>query len=399
MRQTESAYLPAARATRAEPSVRLAERAIPGTVRRLAQASQLLAWRPRWSVRSPDLPDRRRDGLSRLLTQLSAGGFLGIPDDALVAPSNVTLVPTGSSVNVAIIPADANRKAVVLKYTDSDVASAEITASSEIQRRLTVDPRLASWSKYLPDVLASGRIGTTTFAIEECLSLRDGRSVGPDSGDVEVLMAEALVVIDKFHRLTSSRKKIDGTMLAAIVDRPIAIVRANTSPGLWGSRHRALDRVSSWLRMSLAGLDLEVGWTHGDFHLGNILIGNPGKQVVGVIDWGRAEPDGLTVLDGFTLVVLESAKRDGKELGSYVLQLLREASLARGDRVHGDVLDELYRLLEGDNGSDLRGLLLLTWLTHVANNLKNEERAQSHALWSLRNVDLVLYGVAEILGS
>ena len=153
-----------------------------------------------------------------------------------------------------------------------------------------------------------------------------------------------------------------------------------------------------WLRQSLLGLELEVGWTHGDFHLGNVLIGDFDDHVVGVVDWGRAESDGLTVLDGFTLIILERAKSAGEEISSFVLELLRDVELPLADRAHFDVLGELQALLSRESSVDLRCLLMLTWLKHVANNLKNEDRTRSHALWRLRTVDLVLYGAAEIIG-
>jgi hypothetical protein len=242
-------------------------------------------------------------------------------------------------------------------------------------------------------------VGITTFAIEECLSSRDGRATADDPIATEVLMSEALEVIGEFHRLTATRRQVDARVLAAIVERPIDIVRANTSAGLFHFRARSLDRLAAWLRSSLVGLDLEIGWTHGDFHLGNVLIDDSGRRVVGVIDWGRAESDGLTVLDGFTLVVLERATATGQEIGSYLLELLNDVEQSVLERVHGETLRELQGLLKTDSNIDVRCVLLLTWLKHVANNLKNEDRTRAHALWRLRNVDLVLYGALEILDS
>jgi hypothetical protein len=379
--------------------VRLADRTLPVAVGGLAHASRVLAWGARWNFGSRSEDESRHDGLPRLLTQLASDGWLDDVDDPLGRSSDIILVPTGSSVAVAMLPATADRKAAVLKYTDSDIAGSEIAAASEAQRMLRGDERFASWAHYVPDVLASGKIGTTTFTLEECLSRRDGRAVGPDWGNLQALIADALVVIDQFHRLTARRQTIGEPQLAVIVDRPAEIVRRHTSAGLSGSRHRALDRLSSWLRASLDGRELNVGRTHGDFHLGNVLLADQGQQIVGVIDWGRTEDVGLTVLDGFTLIVLETARRAGAEFGPFVLQLLRESRVARRDGVHGDVLIRLERLLGLDTGGDLSALLLLTWLAHVAGNLNNEDRARSHVLWSLQNVDLVLYRAIEILGA
>jgi hypothetical protein len=58
----------------------------------------------------------------------------------------IKLTATGSSVNVAIIPKDQRGRALGLKFTDSAVASSELAASTEVQERLTADPRLESRS-------------------------------------------------------------------------------------------------------------------------------------------------------------------------------------------------------------------------------------------------------------
>jgi Ser/Thr protein kinase RdoA (MazF antagonist) len=146
------------------------------------------------------------------------------------------------------------------------------------------------------------------------------------------------------------------------------------------------------------GRDVEIGWTHGDYHLGNVLIDDRGDHVIGVVDWGRAEPDGMTVLDKITLIVFEGATSARQDVGAFMLELLRIVQFAPADAADSDVLRELRRILPPDSVADLRSLLMLTWLKHVANNLKNEERTRAHGLWNLRTVDLVLHGAATIIG-
>jgi hypothetical protein len=330
--------------------------------------------------------------LAAIVDQLNTGGILASTVSA------ITIASTGSDVQVAIIPGDDDGGPRVLKFTDSVVASAELAKSSGIQEQLTADPSLSSWSSYIPQVLASGVVGTTTFAIEQCLSSRDGRAVADDPAATSALIADALAVIDEFHRASARQRRTDAKVLSAVVDRPIDLLRANTPAGLFRFRARTIDRLAHWLRRSLLGLDLEVGWTHGDYHLGNVLIDDFGDHVIGVVDWGRAESDGLTVLDGFTLLVLERAKSAGAEISPFLLELLSDVGLPSVQRVHPDVVGELQALLSRDSDVELRYLLMLTWLKHVTNNLKNEDRTRSHGLWRLRTIDLVLFGAAEIVG-
>jgi hypothetical protein len=378
--------------------VRRSDRVLYGVVRRLVRLSNVLGTRSQTDARADGSMAAREITLVAIVDQLSARGTLELRGDNHSALSGIKLAPTGSAVNVAIIPGDTNGRALVLKFTDSAVGSAELAASSAIQEQLTADPRLSSWSSHIPKVLANGTVGTTTFAIEQCLSSRDGRVVADDPVATSALIADALAVIDNFHRVSTRRRHLDAEVLGAIVDRPIDVLRANTPAGVFRSRTHSIDRLAVWLRQSLLGLDLEVGWTHGDFHLGNVMIDDSGDHVVGVVDWGRAESDGLTVLDGFTLIVLERAKSAGEEISPFLLELLRDVGLPQTERVHSDVLGELQALLSRESSADLRCFLMLTWLKHVANNLKNEDRTRSHALWRLRTVDLVLYGAAEIVG-
>ncbi|HEY5438344.1 MAG TPA: aminoglycoside phosphotransferase family protein [Acidimicrobiales bacterium] len=379
------------------PTVHRFDRLHYEVVRLLVRLSNALDRFPPIDVRADGSSASHEPTLVAILDQLGARGILGSRDDHSNS-SEIKLASTGSDMNVAIIPGDATGGALVLKFTDSVVASAELVKSSDIQTQLTSDVRLASWSSYIPRVLASGTVGATTFAVEQCLSSRDGRAVDDDPAATNALIADALTVINRFHRLSARTRQVDDKVLAAVVDRPMIDLRANTPAGIFRSRASSIDRLAAWLRQSLVGLDFEVGWTHGDYHLGNVLIDDLGNHVVGVVDWGRAESDGLTVLDGFTLIVLERAKSAGKEISPFLLELLKDCGVAQSERSHSDALGELRALLPGESKVDLRCLLMLTWLKHVANNLKNEDRTRSHGLWRLRTVDLLLYGAIEIVG-
>jgi hypothetical protein len=376
---------------------RLIDRVLYGIVRRLDGLSRVLGAGSPNSARADHNVQSREFRLTTFIEQLRAEGFLELRDDDLATMSEIKLTPTGSSVNVAIIPEDVNGRPLVLKFTESAVASAELAKSSSIQEQLTSDLRLSSWSSYIPQVVASGTIGTTAFAIEQRLSSRNGSAAAGDLAATNALIAEALSVIHEFHRVTARDQHVEAQVLGAIVDRPIGVLRANTPAGIFRHRAGSIDRLETWLRRSLVGHHLEIGWTHGDFHLGNVLIDDHGDHVVGVVDWGRAESDGLTVLDGLTLLVLERAKSTGQDIGSLVLDLLRDVNPPSAERAHVDDLTGFHSLFARASGVDPRCLLMLTWLKHVANNLQHEDRTRSHGLWRLRNVDLVLYGAAEIV--
>lgn len=380
------------------PLIRLCDRFTYRVVRRLVQLSYVFVNLLPVGDRGEALSSTREIELTTIMRQLQAEGFLRLGESEITTIPEHKSVRTGSSMNVAMIPGGENGEALVVKFTDSVVASAELVISSQVQEHLGADPQLSSWSVRVPKVLASGVVGTTTFAVEECLSSRDGRMVRDDPISASALIEDALVVIEDFHRVYAKYEHIDAGRLEAIVDRPVQTVRENTTAGFLGRRSHAIDRLTQWLRRSLIDQELECGWSHGDYHLGNVLVNDNSNEVVGIIDWGRAESDGLTLLDGFTLIIFERAVFAGEEIGSFVLELLRDVTAAYIDRSHPEVLVELRALLIGDSEVDLRCLLILTWLKHVANNLRFEDRARAHGLWRLRTVDLVLYGAVEIIG-
>ena len=47
-----------------------------------------------------------------------------------------------------------------------------------------------------------------------------------------------------------------------------------------------IQRLADALYSDLAGREMTVGWTHGDFHLGNIIVG-PDRRVTGSLTWAR----------------------------------------------------------------------------------------------------------------
>jgi hypothetical protein len=122
------------------------------------------------------------------------------------------------------------------------------------------------------------------------------------------------------------------------------------------------------------------------------LLAASGTDLIGLIDWGRAQAGGLSFLDGCTLLVLARSQVEGIELGPLVLRLLGQIQHPKADCPDHDLLADMAALL-GRDGVSLFDAVLMTWLMHVANNLDHEERSRSHFLWRMRNVDLVLYGL------
>jgi aminoglycoside phosphotransferase (APT) family kinase protein len=123
------------------------------------------------------------------------------------------------------------------------------------------------------------------------------------------------------------------------------------------------------LHERLEGLTLSVGWVHGDFSPGNVLV--DGGRVCGIVDWDQAIPDGLPVLD---LLQFMLASRSG-ELGAAIASF-------RPTGAERDLL--------ADHAVELDAAVLLCWLRHVGANLEKSGRYASNRRWLEANVKAVL---------
>jgi aminoglycoside phosphotransferase (APT) family kinase protein len=189
-------------------------------------------------------------------------------------------------------------------------------------------------------------------------------------------------VIAPLHRHAQRERVVDSALLGQWVDEPAErirkVVRGNG----------AIDRLVATLRTQLAGRRVRLGWTHGDFYPGNLLI-SPGGQVTGIVDWGEAREADLAVLDLVFWLLTVPTPGPPREFGARVAARL-DAGRCWTPAEHR-LLDSA---MDGDPMTG-RTLLLLAWLRHVAGNLAKSDRYASSPLWSRRNVRPVLRQVAD----
>ncbi len=178
---------------------------------------------------------------------------------------------------------------------------------------------------------------------------------------------------------------LDSILLKRLVDEPIGQLRAVVR------RKEPVNRLAAYLHEQLTGRPVTLGWTHGDYYLGNLLVG-PVGQVTGIVDWSGAREDDLSVLDvAFWLLTVPRAGQP-REFGARVASRLdrghcwqtAEADLLTSRAYHAEVSGET--------------LLLLAWLRHVTDNLAKSDRYAASPVWVRRNVAPVLQRV-DLLGN
>jgi Ser/Thr protein kinase RdoA (MazF antagonist) len=269
----------------------------------------------------------------------------------------------------------------VLKVATTESGMVGLRREHDVLSQLGSDEKLGGWRAVVPVPLESGDAGAGAFLLTSRLPGRDGRAVLAGAPAASDLTSAAFDAITPLHRRTQTMQVVDDAMLGRWVDEPAdQIRRAVRASG-------GVDRLVGTLHADLAGRQVKLGWTHGDFYPGNVLVSADGA-VTGIVDWGGASERDLPVLDlAFWLLTLpvpgqprEFGKRIAARLDSEQFWTPAECRLL-DDAVSGDQVTG-------------RTLLLLAWLRHVASNLAKSDRYAKSPLWPRRNVVPVLRKMA-----
>ena len=267
----------------------------------------------------------------------------------------------------------------VLKVTTTESGMAGLRQEREVLRQLWSDEQLGDWRAVLPVPLEAGKGRAGAFLLTSRLPGQVGRDLSPEAASL--LTRAAVEAISPLHRRTQTLSVVDETMLSQWVDQPAERIRmALPSNGVIG-------RLAGVLRADLAGRPLTLGWAHGDFHPGNVLV-SAGGRVTGIVDWGGAREQDLSVLDLAFWLLTVPARGQSREFGK------RIAARLSSERFWTPAESRLLgSLTDGDLPSG-RTLLLLAWLRHVSSNLGKSDRYGSSPLWLRWNVIPVLRQVA-----
>jgi aminoglycoside phosphotransferase len=267
----------------------------------------------------------------------------------------------------------------VLKVATTDCGMAGLRRESDVLRQLWSDEQLGGWRAVLPVLLDAGEAGAGAFLLTSRLPGQVGQHL--PLGTATGLTSAAIAAISPLHRRTQVARVADEALLGHWVDQPVEWIRKALPTS------RAIGRLTEALRGDLTGRPLTLGWTHGDFHPGNLLV-SPDGRVTGIVDWGEARQPDLPVLDVAFWLLTAPTPGQPREFGKRVAARLRQEQF--WTPAERRVLDGV---VDGGLAAD-RTLLLLVWLRHVASNLAKSGRYASSPLWLRWNVSPVLRQVA-----
>ncbi|MFD4458835.1 glycosyltransferase [Nocardia sp. NPDC058480] len=335
--------------------------------------------RARAVLRRPDSADASRD-----LVRRAARLDTDVPSKEWTRARPVRTV---TDVAVAYLGHGDGPPTAVLKVARSPLAAADLRRQREI---LSADSPLGDWP-LLPRVLAFGDDADGVASIETYhprVDLTRVLTAHPDR--LEALTTLALTSIDELHRRTGRLAVVDDTMLTRWVDEPVHTL-TEMCRTLSPASIDTADRIRTVVRAALADHTTVIGWAHGDFHSGNVLLES--GRVSAIIDWGGARPDWLCALDAYHLVLTASCTVEQRELGSVLVRRLRAGGLTERERRQLDLVGGAAA--RGDP-LDERIAILLTWLHHVAALSRTCGVYREHRVWWALNAEPVLRAFADL---
>jgi O-antigen/teichoic acid export membrane protein len=274
-----------------------------------------------------------------------------------------------SDLDLAVASIGVDTPESVVKVAKTGTASASVLREAEALRDLHSDHRLAAWSDtYVPRLYGTGDIDGRAYLLQQHRPGVDGRTWASWSP----VVAEAVRVMSRFHAATATNRVLDD----AGVERLVSVddAAANRLARHGDPVAAVVERVG----VELTGRPVTTSWIHGDLWLGNLLVGYDG-EITGILDWGGLDRCGLPAVDVAHLLLTNRALASRRELGSVVMEALEDP---------GWTDDESAFL--ADCQLTPSTLVLLTWLHHVASNLRKSDRYRANWLWWTRNIDQVV---------
>ncbi|MER6418824.1 aminoglycoside phosphotransferase family protein [Streptomyces sp. NPDC001137] len=272
---------------------------------------------------------------------------------------------------------------VVVKHPRTGWGATAVAQEREALQQLGADVRLEPWRSVLPRAVGSGPTGTLVQS--RLPGLPAERLIRNDPHHADRAAAPALRLLAELRGAVGRRRPATEHAVPWC-DSQLATLRAGIPRCGTGRGAAALEAVRDRLHAALADAVLTEGWTHGDYHPGNVLLDGEPLRVTGVFDWGNARIDGPCEVDACTFVLALRSMLTNRSHGDLVADTLRAGRLPDADAA-------LLALAGVDPDRDIGdppALVLLTWLWHVAGNLRKSPRFGRNHWWVTHAVVPVL---------
>ncbi|NUL04364.1 aminoglycoside phosphotransferase family protein [Streptomyces lunaelactis] len=303
-------------------------------------------------------------------------------------PCDVTVVRrhTVFLTNLLVFRLQRGTWAVAVKHPRNERSADALAREWEVLRELAADDRLEPWRQQLPQAVGYRPDGPSRMLAQGWLAgVPAGPLVPRRPEELHRTVTSALSFLAELRDATGHRQPA-AERVGEWVEPQLEILATEIGWCRAGEGAAGLEALRRRLDEGLASAVLTQAWTHGDFHPGNVLLSEERTRVTGVYDWGNARSDGPSEIDAYTFVLAVREALSGRPLGRLVADTLRAGGLPAADRA---LL--LAAAVDPDDCADDPALLpLLTWLWHVAGNVRKSPQFGRSRWWVTDTVAPVL---------
>lgn len=290
-------------------------------------------------------------------------------------------LPTELDLVVATLVGPDEEPQAVIKLAATPGAGDSVRLEAATLRDLQRVPSSRGWSRLVPELLAEGTVDELPYFIEQFVPGRAATEAATDARRRDSLLSAAAAAIAPLHAATATPIDVASTHIDRWVAEPLADLVGLLEGGEQRRRSVAAHRLGTALDAELRGTATLACRIHGDYWLGNLIVDDAGA-VTGIVDWAQSEDEGLAALDVLHLILTTRVLRHDQPFGPTVLAALSDPAWTPAEQA--------LLATTQQPGPPLRTLIQLTWLRHVASNVRKSYRYRRSAMWMAQNVDEVL---------
>ncbi|MCC6848566.1 MAG: hypothetical protein IT294_08705 [Deltaproteobacteria bacterium] len=199
-------------------------------------------------------------------------------------------------------------------------------------------------------------------------------------------ITSAAAAVCALRRATETPVVIDAREFDRLCGDWLADLRAFVRP----DAQPALAAIDEWLRATMLGATLPLGWHHGDYDLANLLFGRD-DAVTGILDFEAFEPRGLPLIDLLLLLARRLIRSDGMAFGDVFVRVILTGALAP---LEARIFAREAAIV-GVDARMQRAIAVCAWLNHL--KLRRDSWLVRSPSWLDANLHAVLHTVRSAL--
>lgn len=234
-------------------------------------------------------PDRGAAGLVRIVRGSGVGENVGWGRDNALTVKR--LIAGHGGITVAIIGPSTRHDSDVVVRLPGSADGVRRCENNIAALRHMADTCLAA---HVPRALAVGTQEQQRYYIETRCPGWDTETAGIAANTA---LDAAFALLWSFHKGATEQRRLS----PGAYDEVAGINFADLRPFLEPAHQTRLDAIQAWVKTALCARPMRMGFTHGDFKLGNLVFADPTAAPY-IIDWDCSHPRGFPLLDYLTLL-------------------------------------------------------------------------------------------------